>query len=288
MELQFLNNNNYTFTSRCPEIRDAEWVCHTINCTIPYFSTSKFKPAFEKFLRKIDKKCAKEKSPMDMSILKINLAGAILDIGNEKNKIFKNFILKLTRKFTKKPDKSQDKDLKLLTAAFNKIRELGKKRAQCIANNKDNAVSAAFEILSKFKMGNCEEVAIIAEIILKLNGIKNGATLFLKNENNLTEHVVCAFNRDGSPISKLSNNNTIIIDPWVGKADFAGNMLKYYQNILGNNFILTTKINDLVEKRFFATSPNIDYIKIKEFFPQFIFHSINRPFMQNSITKKRP
>ena len=48
--------NHLNFTSRSPQIRDAQWVCHILNTTFPHTSSSKFKLIFEHYIQKSDKK----------------------------------------------------------------------------------------------------------------------------------------------------------------------------------------------------------------------------------------
>ena len=63
------NNNSAYFTAHCVQIRDAQWVCNTLNQTLPHFSTSKFKPFIERKFRKSLKSFVREKSPIDMITL---------------------------------------------------------------------------------------------------------------------------------------------------------------------------------------------------------------------------
>ena len=88
-----------------------------------------------------------------------------------------------------------------------------------------------FQQLKLYHKGNCYENAIAAEAILKLNGVPNACCAVLKRGNKTIDHIVCVFNRDGSKFDgKIINNQTIIVDPWLGKADFANKMFKFYDN----------------------------------------------------------
>ena len=80
-------------------------------------------------------------------------------------------------------------------------------------------------------LGNCYENGKAAEIILKMNGVKHARSAGLKRGKSTIDHFVCVFNRDGSVFDgTIKNNQTIIVDPWLGKVDFANNMFKIYEN----------------------------------------------------------
>ena len=88
-----------------------------------------------------------------------------------------------------------------------------------------------FNQLKFEKLGNCYENGKAAEIILKMNGMEHVRSAGLKRGNKPIDHFVCVFNRDGSVFDgTIKNNQTVIVDPWLGKVDFAGNMFKVYEN----------------------------------------------------------
>ena len=35
-------NNNFSFKGRCPQVKDAQWVCHVVNTAYPHVSTTRF------------------------------------------------------------------------------------------------------------------------------------------------------------------------------------------------------------------------------------------------------
>ncbi len=115
-------------------------------------------------------------------------------------------------------------------------------------------------ILNQLKfehLGNCYENGKAAEIILKLNGVENARAVSLKRGSSAIDHFVCVFNRDGSAFDgTIKNNQTIIVDPWLGKADFAGNMFKIYENTC-------QKLLKLPEQGKFGVR-NVEDIKISE------------------------
>ena len=66
---------------------------------------------------------------------------------------------------------------------------------------------------------------------MKLNNIDNACCVSLATELHGLDHAVCVFNRSGKEFSgEIINNNTIIVDSWLGIVDFANNALKTIQN----------------------------------------------------------
>lgn len=124
------------------------------------------------------------------------------------------------------------------------------------------------------------ETANLAELILRMNGIKNAKTVMLKaeNENVTLDHAICVFNRDGSTFSKIKRD-TIVVDPWANKADFAGNMIKYYKNQC-NKFFRIPKNKKIVFFQYKCNKLNeTDLLKFRETYPNFIFNNSKRKFM---------
>lgn len=112
-------------------------------------------------------------------------------------------------------------------------------------NNYDTPLSyfpSLFDSIMSHHCFNCHESALLSELILKLNGIKNAYTASLNDGDAKIKHVVCFFNRDGSEITvndkgkvNIVNNKTIIIDPWTGICDFANNVFNEYKYIWINH-----------------------------------------------------
>lgn len=87
-----------------------------------------------------------------------------------------------------------------------------------------------FSFAEKYKSFNCYEAAKLSELALKINGVKNSYTANLYKGDANVDHVVCLFNRDGSPFNgEIKNNQTIIIDAWAGVCDFANKLFKEYE-----------------------------------------------------------
>ena len=268
--------NKLSFTSRCPQIRDAQWVCHKVNEIFPHESTTKFKPLFEKQLRRVFGKKVNEPAPLPMDSIKryireINIPRMLCPRGF-KEKLKQNFMF-LFRKYSKD-------DLRSLYYIDEKIVNLGNCRTECDKLFGDsNELLKVLRMFEVYKLGNCSENATITELILKLNGVENARTMHLKYKS-VPEHAVCVFNIDGSPFEKIINNKSIIIDPWAGKADFANNMIKFYKNMLNNNFLIDTEPHlryDVINSVELQPS---ELSELRGKYPQLLFQSKNHRFMQ--------
>lgn len=253
-----VNNNLYTpsFTARCPQNRDGEWVCHIINERFPHFSISKFKPLFQKELKKHMESRLDTQRPWSM--INIYYCASLINQANKGKK---------GKPFTKIIQKIEDI-----------IIDFGEKRRLCEKAFRGNYnIFAILKFLSTHKLGNCHENAALAELVLKLNGVKNAKTMYIKNGNTI-EHAVCVFNKDGSPFKEIVNNKTIIIDPWSQKADFANKMLIYLKNNFGQHLLFDDNINFEIHNNINLSPAEIR--KLKDKYPFLIFKSKNHKFMQ--------
>ena len=200
-------NNNFSFKGRCPHIKDAQWVCHVVNTAYPHVSTTKFK----------------------VPIYKIKMEN--LDIYNRF--LSENpFHISIPVNF---------RELKLVTIfdwqrrlidKLNRVR----KEWQIPCRSDSRFINNIIGQLKNSKIGNCGEDAMFAEAILKINGVDNACTAGLKADNLNIDHSVCVFNRDGSMFDGKVTRNTIVIDPWLGAADFASNMFLRYKNMCKQYF----------------------------------------------------
>ena len=200
-------NNNFSFKGRCPQIKDAQWVCHVVNTAYPHVSTTRFSAPMYKL---------KKENP--------GLYSRFLD----KNPF--NFV-----------DPFNFKELKLV-AMFDWQRRLidklnrVRKEWQYGFKTDFRRVNNLIGQLKYNKIGNCGEDAMLAEAILKINGVDNACTAGLKAGNSKIDHSVCVFNRDGSHFDGTITKNTIVVDPWLGTADFASNMFLKYKNLCKKYF----------------------------------------------------
>ena len=272
----FSNSNSTAFTSRCVQVRDAQWVCHKVNEVFPHESTTKFKPLFEKQLRRILGKKVNEPAPLSMESIK----KYIREINIPRKLCPRGFKEKLKQNFMFLFGKCSKDELKSLYYIDEKIASLGNCRTECDKLFGDsNELLKVLRMFEVYKSANCSENATIAELILKINGFENARTLHLKYKN-VPEHAVCVFNKDGSPFEKIINNKSIIIDPWIGKADFANNMIRFYKNMLSNNFLINSVHGNLYEVLNSVKLSPCELIKFREKYPQLLFKSENHKFMQ--------
>ncbi len=200
-------NNNFSFKGRCPQIKDAQWVCHVVNTAYPHVSTTRFNAPMLKI---------KQKNP--------ELYNEFLNQNPFHFSAPFNFKeLKLIAMFDWQ---------KRLIDKLNRVRKEWQYGCKTDSRRVNNLIGQ----LKYNKIGNCGEDAMLAEAILKLNGVDNACTAGL-NVNNLNiDHSVCVFNRDGSMFDGKVTKNTIVIDPWLGTADFASNMFLKYKNLCKQYF----------------------------------------------------
>ena len=100
--------------------------------------------------------------------------------------------------------------------------------------NEKNLYTHVIETL-KNGLGNCAEEAKLAELIGKINGIKNIYSGSIFAGKGFAKHDVAFItNEEIKPNKKykFKNKEALIIDPWLGITDFAGNYFK----IIKTNF----------------------------------------------------
>lgn len=169
--------------------------------------------------------------------------------------------------------------LQLLESAEKTIMKLGQARQAANQKFGNSNILSVIDILENFKLGNCYENAKVAEVILLLNGIKNAGIARLKTFlGQPINHVVCLFNKDGSPYDGNINKHTIVIDNWAGKADFANNMINFYKTQFKEYFNIP--INEQVEFIEFSKTeiPENTLDHLRHRFPSFIYNE-NSQFM---------
>ena len=178
--------------------------------------------------------------------------------------------------------KERKTNLKHLGAIKNAITDFAEKRelSYDIAGGIQKPLGA-LHFLSKYKMGNCYETAIGAKIILKLNGINNSEVIALKNITGQTIHTVCVFNTDGTKFKGFTKKS-IIIDPWIGKADFATNIMQIYRNEYSNYFAFEDKGMPNIEIKKLSGIYKKRLQALKKVYPSLIFRSKNRHFMKSN------
>lgn len=201
--MKIYNYDNVNFTSRCPQIRDAQKVCHRIAANFPHFSSTRLVPMSDKFENKYS-------ALYDEFINSNPAAGRFPNVVNDEER----------------------KILSVFAAVRRLISEINSCRLDRVAINDD--FSKIYSIISQLKferIGNCAEDAQISELILRLNNKRNVYTGRLNVGDRQVDHSVCFFNKDGSEFSGKVGKNTILIDSWLGEVDFADNMLLKYKSI---------------------------------------------------------
>ena len=148
-----------------------------------------------------------------------------------------------------------------------------------------NYIMDLLSFITDFHSFNCQESAVLAELILKLNGFQNSYIAHVRDGEAGGSHVVCLFNKDGSEIAvkeekklipHIENNKTIIIDPWASTCDFANSVLKGYQCFWAEYIkpvVLANKVNGIYNL-FNIRSMNLpeEYLdKVKSYYPNLVF-----------------
>ena len=227
--------NNQSFTARCPQIRDADWVCRKVN-SFQHTSVTKFR-----------------KQILDFAVSKGALAQgqSVHDLRNlrpisDRN----NFLLRLYSSYK-------------------------------------NVVDKMINQYKQHKIANCGEDAFLAAAIARMNEVENVYTACLTKNDKLLGHQVCIFNKDGSEFDGIIKPlNTIIIDPWLQKADFASLLSKEYKTSLVN-FIDFDEVDKIEFSKKFIKKidfTGMDTFLLRTKYPDLIFQYSGREFMQT----KRP
>ena len=105
--------------------------------------------------------------------------------------------------------------------------------------------------LSEKKVGNCTEDAIFTQLIGLINGQKNiyagGITLNAGGKGHKNMNHSVAFITDKSvqrgKVYAFKNKEAVVIDPWLGVADFAGNYFAKLKSIFRKNFMRVNNEN---------------------------------------------
>lgn len=200
-------SNNINFTARCPQVRDAQWVCHVVNTAFPHVSSTRLSAPMYKL--------KSENENLYNRFVSKNILGVYIPYNYDELKLLSLF-----------------KWQKRLVDKLNSVR----KDWQTGIHKSSKLVDNVINQLKFDKLGNCGEDALLSEAILKINGVKNSYTANLITDNSKIDHSVCVFNRDGSKFDGKVTKNTIIIDPWIGAADFAQNMFLKYKSLANKYF----------------------------------------------------
>ena len=264
-----INNNVHTnlspknFSARCPQIRDADWVCRVINETLPHFSTTKHQPRIINFLKKNRNILKYEKTPKTLIDVYKIITGTKIPAENTELR-------------------------RMLSGILRTVVNLGSRRLETESVMGQKKLYDALFLTEVFRVGNCSENAALAELVLKMNNIHNACCaslhkglkgMSIKDWKNL-DHCVCVFNRNGAPFNEKVTKNTIIVDPWIGKAGFAKDMERFYRNELSRFFKLDADEVFKYKRMDFVDIPDIAMEKLKGKYEPFIFKNEKRKFMQ--------
>lgn len=278
--------NNISFTSRSPQIRDAQWVVHTVNTEFPHFSLTKMQPMCAKFLQKNNycKNLPKSFAEID------DVVSYIPYVSNSMraSSFVEQLLLRLD--ISKKPYEEQKK-IKIAISIKDNIQKLYDFRMGYNESYRDDKsyLNNLISQVKKMKMGNCFEDAILSEFVLKLNGLKSATSACLYKKDKLghvsaIDHVVCAFSPDLNDIQACipsnPSNDIIILDSWLGIVDYAINALQKYKTIGSRFFHIDKEDSIVIRTKNYIDLTKEEIAEFREKYPQLIFKNKNRSFMQ--------
>ena len=238
-----------SFTSRCPEIRDAQWVCQKVK-SFPHISSTKVTIPITNLAYKHPTLYGKFTKFPYADLFKIP----------EEHKIVR--IFEWQKRLVDKINRARDEWGVLRKGDFKTV----------------GAILGQFKYN---KLGNCGEDAFLSAAILKLNGIENAYTASLKIDKHSHDHAVCVFNRNDKPYSGKIERDTIIIDPWIGVADFATNVFQKYKDSFSKYFVglnQDSKISFDKIRRINISGEEEFLLTLKR--PELLYPESNRCFMQ--------
>lgn len=221
-------SQNVSFTSRSPQIRDAQNVCHNVSVNFPHLSTTRLAP----FVLNLE-----EKFP------------EVYDSFISANPCAGRFFV---------PKTAQEKKLgSIFSWVRNLNRELNFHRSNrdCLKGDYQKML----DILSQFRyvrVANCHEDAKLSELVLRARGHKNVYTGRINVGGHDVDHMVCFYNKDGMPFDGKIGKKTIVVDAWLNEADFADNILLKYRNIY-KDFLFLPKNGKL-------SFSNVESLKLKK------------------------
>lgn len=165
---------------------------------------------------------------------------------------------------------------------INFISSIGEKIHSARCNNNSELIPIKFlknllEQIRDNKVGNCYEKSTIAELILKVNGVKNCDRINLvTNDGKINlNHTVLLVNFDKQNYYP-SLQKLVIIDPWCGASGYADIMLKKYANMF-NDFFKLKKVEDIqFVKRHSLDLSDEDIKFFKKNYPELVFKSSDK------------
>ena len=192
-------NSQISYTAKSRQVKDAQWVIHALTSQYPHFSSSRIKPKMAEIYSRVEADNRRDSVTISKQIPSESLKEKLLRLCSW-HEDFKQKCLNIRQN-------NQLLNISDLKKFYNLIKQL-----------------------EKTKFGNCSEDAFISAVILKMNNVKNVYIANLKADNTPVDHTVCIFNTDGSKFDGKFKKCTMIIDSWLGQADFAHNLFITYKN----------------------------------------------------------
>ena len=252
------NNYNSTFTARCPEIRDLDWAART---AVKYEHISP-----------------------------TNIRRRITDLAINNGLLAEGQTLHYLRNIRPTTPKRQK-----ISGMYNMYKRLIEKITfvrqgwQTEPMPEAKVIKNVINQFKNDKYGNCGEEAFLAGCIAKLNYVKNVYTANLATKDKKLNHVVCVVNRDGSEFDgTVKPFNTIIVDPWYKKTEFATKLLEEYKTSL-KNFLLLEDEEEIIFHQKSITPINLsgmDIFILRANYPELTHPYNGREFMQKCTNKK--
>ncbi len=130
------------------------------------------------------------------------------------------------------------------------------------------AIKNIMKWIKELKAGNCGESAELAALAARVNGFKNIKIGSIKSKlGRSLDHAVLV----------IDNKNPIIIDAWLGFADYVPNALqkyqneykKYFGNLKSNDKMILGKNRNL-DLRFFDKINEVSIRKLRKAFPELV------------------
>lgn len=242
-------NTQQSVTARCPQVRDAQWVCQKVK-SFPHISSTK-------------------------------VTIPIANLADKHAGLYEKFVKFPFASLFKSPE--DNKIARIFEWHQRLIQKMNRARDEWGVLRKGDYKTVG-AILGQFKynkLGNCGEDAFLSAAILKVNGVENAYIAKLTIDKLTQDHVACVFNKDGRPYSGKIEKDTMIIDPWLGVADFASKVFQKYKNLFSDYFIglrPDSKISFGEIKRINLTGEETLLLSIKR--PELLYPNSERCFMQ--------
>ena len=209
-----IESPNINFKSRNQAVVKADKICRMVNTEFPSISSSSIIPRCSKTIQDKTRRFGEKLSRIENGEM---------------------------------PDERYNKKYYLFMRIDNNLRKFVREPFfETIDTIEENKVLT--KAVKKYHFANCAELTRLANLICAVNGIKAQPVEMVACDSNdrvvsFIDHVALAVplkekNLEWSKMSKLKD--VIIIDPWLGLADFAQNVAMQYQNMFRKHLKLGT------------------------------------------------